>query len=56
MSDSKPDDLPYNLLMSHTTKQITTKVPISPYPNIVASYLLESSQGESSEILRRVLL
>src|ERR1700688_2488879 len=27
----------YNALTSQTTKTITTRVPISPYPNIVAS-------------------
>jgi hypothetical protein len=36
---SKPEGLPYRLLISQTTRHITTKVPISPYPNIVVSHL-----------------
>jgi hypothetical protein len=28
----------YSFLMIQTIKQITTKVPTSPYPNIVVSY------------------
>jgi hypothetical protein len=28
----------YSFLMIQTIKQITTKVPSSPYPNIVVSY------------------
>ena len=36
---AKPDVRLHTLLMSQTIKQITTKVPINPYPNIVFSDL-----------------
>ena len=35
---------PYALLTSQTIKQITTKVPISPYPNIVSPILDEAGR------------